>query len=70
MLVDTGVAALLICLLFIVIGVPWIDKPGIQTDEALFASGIYPPFGPDYPLMVMTYVGALKSCIWAMIFKL
>ena len=79
MLVDTGVvatsitagvAALLICLLFIVIGVPWIDEPGIQTDEALFASGIYPPFGPDYPLMVMTYVGALKSCIWAMIFKL
>jgi hypothetical protein len=68
--ITSGVAALLICLLFIVIGVPWIDKPGIQTDEALFASGIYPPFGPDYPLMVMTYVGALKSCIWAMIFKL
>ena len=68
--ITAGVAALLICLLFIVIGVPWIDKPGIQTDEALFATGIYPPFGPDYPLMVMTYVGALKSYIWAAIFKL
>ncbi len=85
MLVDTGVsisaprtraanaaaAALLICLMFIVIAVPWIDKPGIQTDEALFASGIYPPFDDNlHPLMVMTYVGALKSYVWAAIFKI
>src|SRR5256885_10199453 len=85
MLVDTGVsisaprtrvanataAAILICLLFIVIAVPWIDKPGIQTDEALFASGIYPPFDDSlHPLMVMSYVGALKSYVWAAIFKI
>jgi len=58
--------------------VPWIDKPGIQTDEALFAAGIYPPFQKtfrirmfkhDYPIMVMTYVGTVKSWIWAAIFK-
>jgi hypothetical protein len=30
--------------LFIAVAVPWIDKPGIQTDEVLFAGGIYPPF--------------------------
>ena len=69
--------ALLLCVLFIAIGVPWIDKPGIQTDEALFAGGIYPPFQDqfvirifkhDFPVMVMTYVGTLKSCVWAMIF--
>src|SRR3954469_21431748 len=85
MLVDTGVsisarrtpvanatvAALLICLLFTAIAVPWIDKPGIQTDEVLFAGGIYPPFDDQlHPLMVMSYVGALKSLLWAAIFKL
>jgi 4-amino-4-deoxy-L-arabinose transferase-like glycosyltransferase len=71
------IVAILICILFIIVAVPWIDKPGIQTDEALFAGGIYPPFDErflihisqhDYPLMVMTYVGALKSRIWAPIF--
>jgi len=73
-----GSVALLFCILFIIVGVPWIDKPGIQTDEALFAAGIYPPFQDtfvirifkhDYPMMVMTYVGTLKSYIWAAIFK-
>jgi 4-amino-4-deoxy-L-arabinose transferase-like glycosyltransferase len=73
-----GSVALLFCILFIIVGVPWIDKPGIQTDEALFAAGIYPPFETtylirifkhDYPMMVMTYVGALKSRVWAAIFK-
>src|SRR5580704_12478583 len=73
-----GIVALLCCILFVAVGVPWIDKPGIQTDEALFAAGIYPPFQPpfmirifkhDYSMMVMTYVGALKSRVWAGIFK-
>ena len=71
-------AAVLFCALFIVLGVPWIERPGIQTDEALFAAGIYPPFDlrfvihifkHDYPLMEMTYVGALKARLWAVIFK-
>jgi len=75
---QARIVALLFCALFIAIAVPWIDKPGIQTDEALFAAGIYPPFQTefrirmfhhDYPIMVMTYVGALKARIWAMIFK-
>jgi 4-amino-4-deoxy-L-arabinose transferase and related glycosyltransferases of PMT family len=74
---QANIVALLFCALFITIAVPWIDKPGIQTDEALFAAGIYPPFQTefrirmfhhDYPIMVMTYVGALKARIWAMIF--
>jgi 4-amino-4-deoxy-L-arabinose transferase-like glycosyltransferase len=76
--IPAGVFALLLCVLFIAIAVPWIDKPGIQTDEALFAGGIYPPFdersviqifGHDYPIMVMSYVGALKARIWAVIFE-
>jgi 4-amino-4-deoxy-L-arabinose transferase-like glycosyltransferase len=75
--VYVPIVAVLICILFIVVAVPWIDKPRIQTDEALFTGGIYPPFDGqfsirickhDYPVMVMTYVGALKSRIWATIF--
>ena len=70
--------AVLFCTLFLALGVPWIERPGIQTDEALFAAGIYPPFDHrfvvhifkhDYALMEMTYVGALKARLWAFIFK-
>ena len=75
---NANIAALLLCLVFVLIAVPWIAKPGIQTDEALFAGGIYPPFNDqftihifnhDYPLMEMSYVGALKARLWALIFK-
>jgi hypothetical protein len=72
-----NVFALLCCVLFLVLGLAWIERPGIQTDEALFSAGIYPPFDPtttvrifkvDYPMMVMTYVGSLKARLWAPIF--
>jgi hypothetical protein len=75
---NANIAALLLCTLFVLVAIPWIDKPGIQTDEALFAGGIYPPFNDqftihvfnhDYPLMEMSYVGALKARLWALIFK-
>jgi 4-amino-4-deoxy-L-arabinose transferase-like glycosyltransferase len=76
--VKPGVVALLFCAIFVLIGAAWIDKPGIQTDEALFAEAIYPPFdkqfmvrilGRDHQLMVMSYVGALKPRLWALIFR-
>jgi 4-amino-4-deoxy-L-arabinose transferase-like glycosyltransferase len=69
--------ALLCCLLFLCVGSLWIWLPGIQTDEALFAAGIYDPKNPrdlisifkhHVPLMVMTYVGTLKSWIYAGLF--
>lgn len=75
---NANIGALLLCVLFVLIAIPWIDKPGIQTDEALFAGGIYPPFNEQftihifhhaYPLMEMSYVGALKARLWALIFK-
>jgi 4-amino-4-deoxy-L-arabinose transferase-like glycosyltransferase len=53
---------------------PWL---GLQNDEALFATGLYQPaglenwrwvFGHKVPLMVMTYLGALKSWLYAPIF--
>jgi len=75
--IPAGAFVFLFCLLFIAVAVSWIDKPGMQTDEVLFAGGIYPPFderfivrifGHEVPIMVMSYVGALKAHIWAAIF--
>jgi 4-amino-4-deoxy-L-arabinose transferase-like glycosyltransferase len=63
-------------LLFVAVGSLWISEMGIQNDEALFSAGIYPPFGPSpqffghqYPMMVMTYVGALKAFVYRPIFR-
>ena len=61
--------ALACCLLFVVQGLAFIPRLGVQYDEALFTRGIYPPImvqyklePPGLPLMLMTYIGALK--IW------
>lgn len=62
--------ALIFCLLFVAVGSLWISEIGIQNDEALFSAGIYPPFGIAPKLMVMTYVGTLKSYVYKPIFKL
>jgi hypothetical protein len=73
-----GIVVFLFCVLFIAVAVPWIDKPGMQTDEVLFAGGIYPPFDERFtvrifdqeiPIMVMSYVGALKARVWELIFE-
>ena len=65
--------ALAFCALFLILGSAWIWRPGIQTDEALFAAGIYPPytrwnnvraFGVELPLMVMSYVGTVKATLY------
>ncbi|HUS07557.1 MAG TPA: glycosyltransferase family 39 protein, partial [Bryobacteraceae bacterium] len=76
---KANVFTLACCLLFLVSGGICISALGIQTDEALFAAGIYPPFdrqmaahasGYDFPLMVMTYVGTLKSWLYRPVFAL
>src|SRR5215218_7090729 len=63
--------ALSFCILFIGLASAWISEMGVQTDEALFSAGIYPPLGPGVELlgkhrtlMLMTYVGAVKSYVW------
>lgn len=67
----------LLCVLFAICGMLWISEIGIQADEALFGAGIYPPFGHqnilrafrhDVPLMVMSYVGTVKSWLYSAIF--
>lgn len=58
-------------LLFCAIGFVFLHSTGAQYDEVLFASALYPPVAIEcmlnakVPLMLMTYIGALKAWIWA-----
>lgn len=70
--------ALVACLGFVVIGSVLIPYPGIEDDESLFANPIYGPvvrayrmrvFHHDIPLMVMDYIGGLKSWLYSPIFR-
>ena len=71
--------ALAACLLFFVTGSAFVSHLGIQNDEALFANGIFKPYAVAYtlhlgrsslPLMLMSYLGTLKSWIYRPIFQL
>src|SRR5512139_2308671 len=71
-------AAAGVSLLFIVIGLVFIPYAGAQYDEVLFADCIYAPDSIEYaltvgsakiPVMLMTYVGALKGALYAPVFK-
>jgi hypothetical protein len=70
--------ALAACLLFFVTGSAFVSHLGIQNDEALFANGIFKPYAVAYtlhlgrsriPLMLMSYLGTLKSWIYRPIFQ-
>ncbi|MBL8290595.1 MAG: glycosyltransferase family 39 protein [Bryobacterales bacterium] len=72
-------AAAALCLLFVLAASLWIDKPGIQADEALFTMGNFYPegvaykmwfFGHRIPLMQMSYLGSLKAWLYAPVFAL
>src|SRR5208283_3723748 len=58
------------CCLFVLLGAALIPYAGVQNDEALFASPIYSlnPNGLQIPLMVMSYVGTLKTLLYLPIF--
>ena len=72
-LVPTAVAAL-----FLALGCFVLDLPGVQADEALFASVLFEPkaspvgvrllFG-SVPAMCYPYIGTLKSGIFAVIWR-
>src|SRR6476619_4843116 len=60
-------------------GVLLLPYPGMENDESLFASGIYAPeqmeshvrvFGHSVCVMIMSYIGALKTWLYIPIFKL
>ncbi len=69
--------ALACCALFVVQGLAVLPYPGVQNDEALFAGGIYAPrwgtfvrfAGQDVPVMLMSYLGAVKSILYLPILK-
>ena len=66
------------CIFFFLAGLPFLPHLGIQNDEALFASILYQPRAAAFllhighyrlPLMLMTYLGALKAWIYLPIFR-
>ena len=70
--------ALAACLLFCVTGGAFVSQLGLQNDESLFANGIFKPYAVAYtfglghsrlPLMLMSYLGTLKSWIYRPIFQ-
>lgn len=72
-------AACALSLLFLAQALVLLPYPGLQTDEALFGSVIYEPRHVDHPvqifkrripLMVMSYLGALKALFYWLWFKL
>ena len=72
-------AALGFCALFLLLGLAWISRPGLQADEVLFSTGIYVPErstwwigfqGHPVSVMEMPYVGAMKTWLYAGIFAL
>ncbi len=70
--------ALAACVLSLLTGCLFLARLGVQNDEALFANGIYKPYAVAYlyrighshlPLMLMSYLGTLKSWIYRPIFQ-
>jgi Dolichyl-phosphate-mannose-protein mannosyltransferase len=71
--------ALAACLVFLASGLAFLPHLGLQNDEALFASPWFQPKSSAYlinighsrfPLMLMTYLGTVKSWIYRPIFHL
>lgn len=65
--------------LFAAAGILFIPYLGVQNDESLFATVIYGPvarnyrlraFDHDVPLMLMTYLGTVKSWLYALVFSI
>jgi 4-amino-4-deoxy-L-arabinose transferase-like glycosyltransferase len=76
---KTRYYALAVCLLFLTCGLLFLPHLGLQNDEALFASPWFQPKISTYlvnvghsriPLMLMTYLGTLKSWIYRPLFFL
>ncbi len=71
--------ALFFIVYFLLAGLALLPYPGIQNDEVIFSLGIYDPglaatyrsfFKHRVPMMLMSYLGALKAWIYAPIFAL
>jgi hypothetical protein len=73
----TGFPFWIAAALFVFISLTFIPYAGIEADEALFAGPLYRPgsdaalriFHHDFPLMLMSYLGTLKTGLYAVIFR-
>src|SRR5690242_5107532 len=72
-------AALAACSLFLLLAVLLIPYAGIQADEALFSAPLFPHINKELrlpllprgiPLMVMSYVGSLKTLLYWPVFRI
>jgi 4-amino-4-deoxy-L-arabinose transferase-like glycosyltransferase len=72
-----GLLPIIGCSLFAVLGLAFYPLLGIENDEALFANAFYEPRGGGYayrlghshlPLMILSYLGTLKSWIYRPIY--
>jgi len=61
------------CLFFLLAGLAFLTKIGIENDETIFSGAFLKPYGGAYtirighsriPLMVMTYIGTLKAWLY------
>ncbi len=76
---STRIQILIGCCFFILAGLAVIPYLGLQNDESLFAAPLYVMNPKEFcinifhrriPLMVMTYIGTLKTLIYIPIFKI
>ena len=66
------------CLIFLASGWIFLPQLGLQNDEALFAAPLFPPKAAEVvkighsrlPLMLMSYLGTLKSLLYRPVFAL
>ena len=67
------------CGLFILLAILFIPYAGIQADEALFSVSLFPHISKDLqlpilpahvPLMLMTYIGSLKTLLYWPVFRI
>lgn len=63
-------AGLSLCLLFVGLGLLFLPRVGVQYDEALFSTVIFDSVRAEFsfygvPLMLMSYIGALKAALYA-----
>jgi 4-amino-4-deoxy-L-arabinose transferase-like glycosyltransferase len=77
--IDSRAVPVFCCAYFLLWGAWLIPYPGVQNDEALFGQVLYKPisgqyfiniFGAHIPIMLMTYLGCLKSWMYKAVFKL
>jgi hypothetical protein len=76
----SNLSSLTLCFFFLMAGLAFLPHLGIENDEAIFANAFYKPGGSEeyvytlghtrLPLMLMNYLGTLKSWIYRPVFRL